>query len=122
MSDAWYWDPRKRKRRRYRPSASNWLQIGGRGFAIVAALAVGGAVVIAVWDTTIGIVLAVLGVATWWGVEMVRELRSLEGRTIGRIPDYTVTPAQAARMEHGENVAGAFGLGGGGDSGGGGGS
>lgn len=124
MAGGWYWDERRGKRRRHRPgirkTGRRLFQVGATGLAGVAALAADGAAVLAMWDTAIGVLLVALAAITWWGLATARELRCLEGRGVGSIPDYTVTPVQAARMEHADDVGAAFGIGGG-DSGGGGG-
>ncbi len=126
MSGSWYWDERRGKRRRRRPglrrTAGRLFQIGVHGFAGVAAIAVSGAIVLALWDTTIGVALTVLGALTWSGLATRRELRSLDATPDSGLPDYSVTPGHAARIESSENVGTlGFGFGGGGDSGGGGG-
>lgn len=88
--------------------------------AAVAALAVGAAAALLRWDTAVGVVLAVLAATTWWGLATRRELRDLGASAAGGMPDHTITPMQAARMDN-AGTAGELGFGGGGDAGGGGG-
>jgi hypothetical protein len=65
---SWYWDERKGKRLRHHPgvltTARRLLKIGAWGFAGVGGLVVGGGLLLALWDATIGIVLLVLAAVT----------------------------------------------------------